>query len=48
MDDNYYEVKKGDTLYSISRRFKISVAELKEINNLTDNIISVGQKLLIK
>ncbi|WP_430927973.1 glucosaminidase domain-containing protein [Polaribacter marinivivus] len=43
-----YKVKKGDTLYSISRRFGLSVSELKEINGLTDNTISVGQKLKLK
>ena len=41
-----YEVKKGDTLYSISRKFNISVTELKELNGLTDNIISIGQLLV--
>ncbi|WP_299063596.1 glucosaminidase domain-containing protein [uncultured Polaribacter sp.] len=45
---SYYKVKKGDTLYSISRKFNISVVNLKAINNLEDNIISVGQKLLVK
>lgn len=45
---NFYQVKKGDTLYSISRAYSISVANLKAINNLSDNIISIGQKLLIK
>ncbi|QTE21931.1 glucosaminidase domain-containing protein [Polaribacter cellanae] len=44
----YYTVKKGDTLYSISRKFNISVANLKEINNLKDNTISIDQKLLIE
>lgn len=46
--ENFYEVQKGDTLYAISKMFKISVDTLKEINNLTDNLISVGQKLLVK
>ena len=40
--------QKGDTLYSISRKFNISVDELKSINSLLNNTISVGQKLLIK
>ena len=44
----YYEVKKGDTLYSISRKFKISVEVLKEINGLKDNTISIGQHLLTR
>lgn len=38
-----YEVKKGDTLYSISRKLKVSISELKQWNNLSDNTISVGQ-----
>ncbi|PQJ79443.1 glucosaminidase domain-containing protein [Polaribacter porphyrae] len=45
---NYYKVKKGDTLYSISRKYGISVNLLKELNGLKDNTISIGQKLLVK
>ena len=45
---NIYKVKKGDTLYSISKKFDISVDLLKELNNLRDNTISIGQKLLVK
>ncbi|WP_347174201.1 glucosaminidase domain-containing protein [Polaribacter uvawellassae] len=41
-------VKKGETLYSISRKYKITVQQLKKNNNLKDNIISIGQKLIIK
>ena len=43
-----YKVRKGDTLYSISRKFGISVDLLKKLNNLKDNTISIGQKLLVK
>ncbi|MBB4118698.1 flagellum-specific peptidoglycan hydrolase FlgJ [Mesonia hippocampi] len=43
-----YVVEKGDTLYNISRRFDISVEELKQINNLKSNSLSIGQKLYIK
>ena len=43
-----YEVEKGDTLYAISRKFSISVADLKALNNLTDNILSLGQKLIVE
>ena len=42
-----YIVQKGDTLYSISRRFNISVDELKRINNLTSNTLSIGQVLYL-
>lgn len=47
-DSDYYEVQKGDTLYSISKRFGLSVEELKAKNNLADNAIAVGQKIKIK
>ena len=41
----YYKVKKGDTLYSIARKFSLSVSELKQVNNLKTNIISINQVL---
>ena len=48
MDNNkYYIVKKGDSLYSIARSNNITVDELKSLNNLTSNILSIGQKLII-
>ena len=43
-----YEVKKGDTLYSISKNFAVSIEELKKRNNLKDDTISLGQKLIIQ
>ena len=43
-----YEVQKGDTLYSISKKFSISVDQLKEKNDLSDNALSIGQKLRIQ
>ena len=44
---DYYTVKKGDSLYSIARVYDISVEDLKKANNLTDNILSIGQVLKI-
>ena len=44
---NSYIVEKGDTLYSIAKKFDISVNKLKEYNSLTNNLLSVGQKILI-
>ena len=40
-----YIVEKCDTLYSLSKRFNISIEELKRINNLNDDILSIGQVL---
>lgn len=43
-----YIVQKGDTLYSISKRFNITVEILKENNNLNSNNIAVGQELNVQ
>lgn len=45
---NTHIVQKGDTLYKISKTHKISVAELKKINNLKTESIVIGQSLKIK
>jgi len=45
----YYVVKRGDTLLSISRRFNLSLAALMAANNITDaNRIFIGQVLVIR
>ena len=43
-----YVVAKGDTLYSISKKYNIPVEELKKQNNIFDNAISIGQSIIIK
>lgn len=43
-----YVVKRGDTLYSIARDYNLTVDELKRLNNLTSNTLSIGQTLLLK
>lgn len=42
-----YVVQKGDTLYSISKKFNLDIKELKEKNNLVQNGLSIGQQLKI-
>lgn len=42
-----YTVKTGDTLWSIAKNFDVSVNDLKTANNLTSNLLSVGQTLTI-
>ena len=43
-----YTVRRGDTLFSISRRFGLTITQLREINGLTSNDISLGQVLRLK
>lgn len=48
--DNFivtYIVSKGDSLYSIARKYNTTVASIKDMNNLKKNLISIKQKLLI-
>ena len=47
VDTNTYIVKRGDTLYSIARAYNTTVDELKRINRLSNNVLSIGQSLLI-
>ena len=42
-----YVVKKGDSLYSISKMYDTSVTELIDINMLTSNTLFPGQVLLV-
>lgn len=45
--DKLYTVKQGDTLFNISKRFGLTVDELKTLNNMADNNIKLGQKLVV-
>jgi flagellum-specific peptidoglycan hydrolase FlgJ len=46
-DEEYYEVQKGDTLYSISKKYNMLVDDLKQKNKLSDNTLYIGQKLIV-
>lgn len=48
IEEKIYTVKEGDTLYSIARQYNLTVDELKELNNLNNNVLSIGQKLNVK
>lgn len=43
----YYIVKSGDSLYKIANMFNITVNELKSLNNLSSNLLSIGQRLKV-
>ena len=45
--ENIYVVKLGDTLFSIANKFNVTVQAIKNINNLSSNILNVGQELVI-
>ncbi len=47
-NEQLYKVAQGDTLYSISKRFNVTVDDIRRKNNLRDNTISIGQNLQIK
>jgi LysM repeat protein len=46
--ERYHEVRSGETLYRIAKKYSLSVTELCRLNNITPNkIIHPGQKLLV-
>ncbi len=42
-----YTVKSGDTLWSISQKYKVTIAQVKSWNNLKTDFLQVGQKLVV-
>ena len=47
IEANTYQVQPGDTLYKIANNFNTTVDEIKRLNNLTSNTLSIGQVLNI-
>lgn len=47
-DSDTYTVSRGDTLYSIARKNNISIDRIRELNNLTSDVLRVGQVLKLK
>lgn len=45
---DYYTVQRGDTLYGISQRYSLTIDELKRLNNLSGDTISIGQNLKVR
>ncbi len=44
----YHLVKPGENLYTIAKRYGVSISKLREINHLGNRILMVGQKILIR
>jgi LysM repeat protein len=48
LPDGYHLVVKGDTLFNISKRYNITVARLKQLNNMSDDVVRIGQQLRVR
>ncbi len=44
---NLYVVQSGDTLWSIARKYNTTVNDIRMVNNLTSDLLSIGQTLII-
>lgn len=47
-DKNVHVVKAGDTLYALSVKYKTTIVELKRLNKLNTNNLTIGQVLKVK
>ena len=45
---NYHTVAKGDTLFSLARRYGTTVQAIRQLNGMSDNKIEVGQRLRVQ
>jgi membrane-bound lytic murein transglycosylase D len=47
-ENRYYTIKKGDTLYSLAKRFKVTTAILSAWNNLTEKVaLKPGKRIIV-
>lgn len=44
----YHTVQRGETLYSIAKRYGINISKLRELNNLNNRSLAPGQKIIIE
>ncbi|HRD81851.1 MAG TPA: LysM peptidoglycan-binding domain-containing protein [Saprospiraceae bacterium] len=44
----FHTVEKGDTLWNISQRYQTTVAAIRQLNNMTNDSIQLGQRLRVK
>jgi len=47
-EPNKYTILKGDTLYSVAKKFDLSISDLMDLNNLTSSALNIGQQLIVK
>jgi len=48
VSSKYHTVQRGETLYSIAKRYGINISKLREINNLNNRSLTPGQKIIIE
>jgi LysM repeat protein/uncharacterized protein involved in exopolysaccharide biosynthesis len=48
ISSKYHTVGRGETLYSIAKRYGINISKLRELNNLNNRALSPGQKIIIE
>jgi len=46
-DSKWYKVRRGDSLWTIAQQFRVSVNDLRALNNLSSSIIQAGRMLLV-
>ncbi len=42
-----YIVQRGDSLYSIAKKFKTTWQELMRVNNMTSTLLNIGKQLIV-
>jgi LysM repeat protein len=46
-DSKWYKVRQGDSLWTIAKQFRVSVKDLRALNNLSSSIIQAGHMLMV-